>query len=401
MTQPIILLKGQSQYGALRLHVDQLARAFQALGQPTWIFDYATDGMDRLIRALNEGCRAVVSFNGIGLDVAVDDKPFYDVVQVPLLTLVVDHPAHHHKRLAAAGSRVVVDLIDRSHLAWLHDVFGADRFAIAGVLPPGGNIETAPADADADGFLARRDIALLFTGTYRGAPERPWSGLASAFVRRILDAAADLCLAHDMLPVEEGLRRALTALDVALAGPVRQQFWRLSAMLTDYVHSLRRHQALNVIGASGLPLSLYGRDWEPYLEAHPHVAYGGEGSFEETLHHLQRTRICLNTNTNFVAGAHERVFAAQLAGAAVCTDASAWYADHYADGEDILLYRWTRLDALPALLRSRLDDPAGLAAIALAGRARAEASHRWSHRAEVLLGQIDLHYGFGRSQPGH
>ena len=396
MTQPIILLKGQSQYGALRLHVDQLAAAFDTLGQPTVIFDYKCDGMDRLVDALNRGCRSVISFNGIGLDLIIDGRPFDEAVGVPVATIMVDHPAHHLKRLAGAGEQALINVIDRSHLDWLRDVFGPERFQITGVLPPGGNIDIAPEDCDVDGFAARRDIALLFTGTYRGEPDRPWTTLNSAFVRHVLDDAADLCLGHDMLPVESALTQALNARGVAVGARVRRKLWRLAASLTDYVHSLRRHQALSVIGESGLPLSIYGRDWDPYLEAHPHVAYGGEGSFEETLHHLKRTRVCLNTNTNFVAGAHERVFAAQLAGAAVCTDASAWYDDAYADGEDILLYRWTRLGALPDLLDGVLNEPARLAAIAFAGRARAEQEHRWTHRAEILLGQIDLYYGFGR-----
>lgn len=396
MTQPIILLKGQSQYGALRLHIDQLAKALRARGQEVFVFDHAQDNSERLIAALNAGCRAIVSFNGIGLDMRIDDRPFYDVVGVPLATLIIDHPAHHFQRLASAGRRVAVNVLDRSHLVWLSDVFGPDRFQITGLLPPGGNIETPPEDRDVDSFIARRDIALLFTGTYRGVPERPWASLGSAFVRRVMDGAADLCLAEDMLPVEEAMTRALAALDVEVFGETRRQLWRLAAALTDYVHGLRRHQALSVIGAAGLPLGIYGRNWDPYLEAHPHVAYGGEGSFEETLHHLQRTRICLNTNTNFVAGAHERVFAAQRAGAAVCTDASRYYDDHYRDGADILLYRWTRLAALPGLLGGWLDDPERLARLALAGRAVAEAHHGWESRADTLLGQIDLYYGFGR-----
>jgi len=396
MTQPIILLKGQSQYGALRLHVEQLGAALRARGQEVFIFDHSHDSSDRLLAALNAGCRAIVSFNGVGLDMLVDNQPFYDVVGVPLATIIVDHPAHHFQRLAAAGRRVVINVIDRSHLGWLADVFGRDRFQITGLLPPGGNVDTPPEDHDADSFMAKRDIALLFTGTYRGVPEPQWSKLASPFVRRVMDAAADLCLAHDMLPVEEAMQQALARYDVQVSADARRQLWRLAAALTDYVHGLRRHQALSAIGEAGLPLSIYGRDWDPYLEAHPHVAYGGEGSFEETLQHLKRTRICLNTNTNFVAGAHERVFAAQHAGAAVCTDASHYYEDAYRDGEDIMLYRWTRLAELPGLLGSYLNDPPRLAHLALAGRTTAETTHGWDNRAEVLLGQIDLYYGFGR-----
>src|SRR5690606_3562091 len=116
----------------------------------------------------------------------------------------------------------------------------------------------------------------------------------------------------------------------------------------------------------------------------------------ETLYHLRHTRISLNTNTNFVAGGHERVFAAQRAGAAVCTDTSRYYEDRYRDGGDIILYRWTRLSELPELIAGYLADPPRLARLALAGRATADRDHAWEQRADTLLGQIDLHYGFGR-----
>lgn len=396
MTLPIILLKGQSQYGALRLHVDQLAQALRNRGQQTVIFDHSHHTMEHLVTALNAGCRAVISFNGIGLDLQVDDQPFYDAVGVPLATVIVDHPAHHHQRLQGAGQRVAVNVIDRSHLDWLTDVFGRDRFLLTGLLPPGGNIEEAPADRSVEAFIRQRDINLLFTGTYRGLPERPWAAFNSPFVRGILDLAADMCLAEDMMPVEQAMTQALESKDVQLSGGTKPRFWLLASALTDYIHALRRHQALCAVGESGLPLSLYGRSWDPFLEAYPHVAYGGEGNFEETLHLLKRTRICLNTNTNFVAGAHERVFAAQRAGAAVCTDASRYYEAAYEDGSDILLYRWTSLDEMPAMLATHLDDPERLAKVGLAGRAKADAEHSWEVRADTLLGQIDLYYGFGR-----
>ncbi|MDE1145440.1 MAG: hypothetical protein PW843_02320 [Azospirillaceae bacterium] len=49
----IVLFKGQSQYGSLRLHIDQLATAFTALGHEAIIVDLAADdGVARLNAAL-------------------------------------------------------------------------------------------------------------------------------------------------------------------------------------------------------------------------------------------------------------------------------------------------------------------------------------------------------------
>lgn len=63
----IVLYKGKSQYGVLRIFIDQLAEAFRLLQQETVVVDLvATDVEEQLLRAFAQPCDFVFSFNGMG-----------------------------------------------------------------------------------------------------------------------------------------------------------------------------------------------------------------------------------------------------------------------------------------------------------------------------------------------
>ncbi len=58
---------------------------------------------------------------------------------------------------------------------------------------------------------------------------------------------------------------------------------------------------------------------------------------------MRQSRLVLNTNGNFGAGSHERPFSASLAGAATFSDLSRYYAQVFAPGANIELFRWKDL----------------------------------------------------------
>lgn len=142
---------------------------------------------------------------------------------------------------------------------------------------------------------------------------------------------------------------------------------------------------MKTLGEAGTPVRIDGNGWEPLLERYRSFAYGGVGSFEETLHLLRRTRLVLNSNNGFVAGGHERVFTAMAGGAAVLTDENRYYAEAYKPGREIATYGWDRLDRVPAQIENLLADDGALAAQARAGAKRTLADHTWTARAAKLV----------------
>lgn len=400
----IILFKGQSQYGSLRLHIDQLAAALTTLGHEAVVIDLVLPtAFAQLQAALARPVHFVYAFNSMGVDLAADGRSLYDQLDCLFLTLHVDHPIHLWERLQTPlGRRYVVSFLDRSHVDLARRAFPADHFGALSFMPPGANTAVPPVAPDAGrlfpsagpSWAEQRDIPLLFTGTYRGAPQRPWHAADRNFVTTLFDDAADLTLSQDTLSVEDAFDTVLNSRGVDLAPAGRTALITRAREVYQYVEAERRQRLLHSLDAAGVRVVVYGKGWEgrPF----PAFDWRGEGSFEETLTLLRRTRLVLNSNNNFVAGGHERVFAAQINGAAVLSDTSRFYQDAFQDGHDILLYRWTALDGVPGIIRDALNAPDRLAGIARNGFEKTARDHSWEARARHIVGLFEAAHILGR-----
>ena len=70
----IVLVKGRSQYGSLRLHVDQLAAALRGLGHQAPVVDLAaSETLMPLIEAMSQPTDAMFAFNGVACEFAAQD----------------------------------------------------------------------------------------------------------------------------------------------------------------------------------------------------------------------------------------------------------------------------------------------------------------------------------------
>ncbi|HEY8570936.1 glycosyltransferase [Phenylobacterium sp.] len=381
----ITLFKGQSQYGSLRLHIDQLAAALAEQGHVTRVVDLmAGDQLALLQGCLDAPSEVYLGFAGVGADWTVGGASAYDRLGASYVSLYVDHPLHMQARLAAPARKKVSFFLDRSHVQFMTASGQARGHAHLGFLPPGGNELGDPPDLSDEAF-ARRDIPVLFTGTYRGAPELPWRDWADTPARSICELVAQRMAADARLPVMEAFKAALLDLGATLTPDLFTECLPLLKPPQAFAEAYHRERLLNVLGEAGVPLHVWGHGWEPLVDRQPSFTYGGVGSFEETLHLLRRARVVLNINNGFVAGGHERVFTAMCAGAAVFSDESKYYADAFKAGREIALFAWPQMDKAPGQLMALLGDEARLAAIARAGAKKAQAEHRWADRARKLV----------------
>jgi hypothetical protein len=380
----VALLKGRSQYGSLRLHIDQLARALNEIGHQATVVDMlAEDQADKLVEALQAGPDCVFAFSGVCVDLQAQDRSIYDVVGAAYASIYVDNPVHHLTRIQTPIRRNVGLFLDHSHVEFLKASPFAAAFSHLGFLPPGANELPEPPDLSDEAF-ARRDIPLAFTGTYRGPPQAPWRQWPESAARTVLEAVVEQMVADARLPVLDALRQVLMPLGVELTPKLFGDFAPLLSAPQFFAEAYHRDAVLQALGAAGLPLHVWGNGWEPLVERYPSFVYGGVGSFAETLHTLRRARVVLNINNGFVAGGHERVFTAMCAGAAVFSDANPYYAEAFEEGSEIVTFAWPRLADAPDQLAALVDDLPRAARIARAGATRAQAGHRWVHRAQAL-----------------
>jgi hypothetical protein len=379
------LIKGQSQYGSLRLHIDQLAQALTELGHEARVLDMiAKDRQAQLNVATADPPDCFFGFSGVGCDLKIGEVSAYDYLGCAYASLYVDNPVHHLGRIQTPIRKHVALFLDRSHVQFVNASPFARNFAQLGFLPPGAN-ELPEAPDLSDEAFARRDIPLMFTGTYRGAPKAPWREWPDNPARTVCEGVVERMTADARLPVLDALRGVLKQLGAELTP---QLFTDIAPLLSGpqfFAEAYHRDAVLHALGRAGLALHVWGNGWQPLAEAYPSFVYGGEGSFAETLQTLRRARVVLNINNGFVAGGHERVFTALCAGAAVFSDANRYYDEAFKDGREIVTFAWPKHATAPDLLGALVEDTARAAQIARAGAKRATAEHRWSDRAQRLV----------------
>jgi hypothetical protein len=380
-----ILFKGQSQYGSLRLHVEQLAAALAEQGHEARVLDLAGEGqMAALQSAIDQRAEAYVGFSGLAADWAIGGASAYDQLGATYVSLYVDNPVHLVGRLSAPSRRRVSFFLDRAHVQLMTAWPVGRAHSQLGFLPPGANELPEPVDLSDEAF-AQRDIPVLFTGTYRGSPQTPWRSWDESPAKGIVAGVADRMAADARLPILDALKAVLAELGGELTPDLLSDCMPLLQPPQYFAEAYHRDRLLHALGAAGVPLHLYGKGWAAMVERYPAFQYGGEGSFEETLRLLRRARVVLNINNGFTAGGHERVFTAMCAGAAVFSDNSKFYAEAFKAGQEIATFDWPRMADAPAQLLELLADEPRLARLARAGAKRAQAEHRWSDRARKLV----------------
>jgi len=392
----LVLARGGSQYGSLRLHLDQLAAALTGMGHAVTVIDLLeADGAAPVVFEILSGADCFFTFNGMAGEVAA-----MEVVRASgcvCATVYVDHPVHHLPRLVHEIDKQVVFFLDRTHVQFM-TAWGATRtYAHLGFLPPGANElpddTLGPVDTSDEAF-ARRDIPLLFTGTYRGPPTPGWINWPDSAAKDLVADTAQRMAADGRLPLLDALRAAAAARKARLSAELLESICLLLSTAQQYAEAWHRHAVLTALGEAGVPVEVHGIGWAPLCERYPSFRHAGEGSFEETLHLLRRARIVLNINNGFIAGGHERVFTAMSAGAAVFSESSRYYDDAFTDAEstrggEIATFSIKRPERAPEQLLALMADIPAQAAMARAGYKRAKAEHTWEARAAKLMKVVE------------
>jgi len=383
-----ILIEGHGQYGALGLHLRQMAQALEAAGKEVILIDgQKPNSLEMFMRILQDPITAVIS-SQMAVPYA-GERNLVELRKCGYVTLIVDHPGHHRDKICKIPKNSILYCLDQTHIEYIQEFYPRDRFRHVGLMPPGGNtFDSVPQIESFEEFHTNRDIPILFTGTL-SKPEKPVWHVAGDNEQDIWNRAFEKARNADAITAREAIEKAIdeTPHEIRKFVP-KENFLRQAHVVSTWLHFNRRWNSLLQLGDANLPIHAYGNGWEKHLHLLPSFHYGGKGSFQKTLHLLKRTKIVLNSNTNFLQGAHERVFAAMLAGAAVVSDESTYYRKHFEENKNIALYKWSELADLPRVIRSLLDDPKALYELAQAGKEKAWKEHTWNNRIEQMLRDI-------------
>ncbi|MBI1685516.1 glycosyltransferase family protein [Caulobacter hibisci] len=386
----ILLLKGQSQYDALRVFLDEAYAALIALGHQVVMFDL-TD--PEVFASLTERVLALGPFDfafsyAIGGDWrAPDGRDLGQLIGGPHIIQHVDHPLTHLRRVGRTASNAVILTIDQGHAEVLRTVSGESRFAHVGFNPHAALGRAAPLPGDAEAHAAARPTRFMFTGSNYRPRHKLWADFPPQ-VSRIFDDAADLALSQDWIAPHRALGAALAVRGLDADHKVAKALMPHCARIHEWVRAHRRQQFLRAATEANLPLTVFGAGYEEDLHLHPNIDHRGPVGFDEVLAQMARSRIVLNVNVNFGEGSHERPLCAMLAGAVCASEPSTFYDSAFEIGRDMVYFRWSSLEDDLHRLAVLAEDADRLHAMAVSAQAKIVAHHTWKSRAEHLVALV-------------
>ncbi|AQR96968.1 glycosyltransferase [Clostridium saccharoperbutylacetonicum] len=388
----IILYKGQSQYGALGMHIDKLAQAFQNIGHMPIIIDFdKPTALNDLERELKIGCNFIFAINGVLSEFKIGEEFLCNILDVPYITLLVDHPIYHTARLDCDINKFIVTCLDYKHLDFLTEMYDKNHFMIKSFLVPGGSKSKLSREEDFEEFESNRNINLLFTGSFRGIPQREWEVNKNRTVANLMNDICDQVLANDYYLVEDAFEYVIKQRNLEFALEKRNNIKKyMVSTLTDYMASYKRYVCLETLVKEGVSIDLYGVGWSEWADNYKNIRYYGVGSVDDTLDLLTKTKLCLNINNGFAAGGHERVFNAMINGAPVISDKSLFYDKEFEEGKDIITYSWTDLSRLPEKVNNYLNNTEALWNISINARKKVQEKYTWEHKARQIIELFEL-----------
>lgn len=105
----------------------------------------------------------------------------------------------------------------------------------------------------------------------------------------------------------------------------------------------------------------------------------------ETLEVIKQSKICLNSVPTYKSGTHERVLACMATGVVPITNDNLFLREYFADGEDIIFYRYPDLTSINDTVNALLANEGRRRAMAASAREKVMRHHTWDARADYLV----------------
>src|SRR5882672_8325056 len=113
----VVVFEGTSQYGALLQASAGIRAELELAGLPCETVDLTSAGWISRLQEVTAGgdVRFFFSFQGWGVQINANNQPLCDKLNVPLVSLFGDHPAHHVDRLAVAAKNFIPMFTGNQH----------------------------------------------------------------------------------------------------------------------------------------------------------------------------------------------------------------------------------------------------------------------------------------------
>lgn len=376
----ILIIYGKSQYDSTRIFLREMQGEWERLGAIVDVLDsYAEEDYLKKRKTLqNKSFDVIVTMNGMLLEkdsllgsLLLKDSVLY-------VTMLMDHPLIHHERLATSYSNCLVFSPDRNHVKYLEKYY--PNIQKVGFLAHGG------CGAKCVIPYEKRSISVSFMGSYSN-PQEILNEMERYpnQMKLLLKNCADYLMYHTEETIEDAIKKFFSAFGMEIPLSEFPAIVSEFRIVDRYIRSYYRDQVIRILVENGIPVDVYGDGWENMQLAEGHfLQIHGRVNYQKSLELVADSKISLNVMPWFKDGSHDRVFSAMLCGSVCLTDPSRYLEEVCHDRENILFYNLGKLETLPQMVTSIIEDLALGKKIAMEGKKIAEQRHTWKERGKEV-----------------
>lgn len=393
----VLLLKGESQYDAMRIYIDEIELGFRLVGYNTIILDILEEGAEGQLRDVIQGMQIdyIFSCNAImyNLISAIPESVY--------ITYLCDHPIYHFDRLQSMREKDIVFVSDQNHCDFIKEYFLNIK-----------NVRFIPLSGSfSQNYIAYKDRSkqIVFTGTY-SKPQLVNNFLSK--ISNICEGTIKECIEFVICDIIENpeqtidicLKKALRIFKIdnltkeGFLGLLDSIWW-----VDQYARDYYRDKVIRILLANGLTIHVYGNGWDQF-----EGDYDGELIIEKGNAYVARkavaeAKISLNLMPWFKAGFQERIATAMLSGTVAVTDESKYIIENFEDEKELVTFSLRNLEELPDKIKYLLENEEYASQIASDGKLRADQGLTWQHRTFEMIEfirerakDISVNSGYGK-----
>lgn len=367
----------KSQYDIQSMFVKGLHEALIAEGMDSRLLHYDRvfpgNSIEELIKDRPD---CLLSFNSILYN--DQDEPVCLDLDIPQITVLVDAPYYFLPVLK--NPKVIFASYDRGMTAYYQSL-GCRNIVF---FPHAVDLQDSP-----DWKRSRQyDVVMPASPIDPEKVRESWRSHFHPAIAKAMDEAGELAFtdpelnAHSALLqcMDQDSRQTLTDLKVGKT---------ILTMIELYFRARDRIELIKAI--KDVRVDIFGKEekvaWKDLIRQ-DNVVIHGPLEFGEMIKVMQDSKVVLNSTPMIKDGAHERVLAALMSGAAVLSSKSTYLAEQFPEGSGLSLYQPGDYTGVNEQLKRILANEGKRIEEVKAGREIAARSHTWASRAKTIRDEI-------------
>ena len=372
-------------YNSYIYFAESLAKEFLKNGHEVEFFRVPEEPFENLEKYKGLSFDAIIDFNSdIPRAILDDDSYFLNSIDAPFVDIILDHPLYHHDSLKHKINNFNVICLDYKHKEYITKYYPHIKNIF--VTSMTGELAFGEDMIDWDKW-EQRPYDITFSGSYTNPAiiKESISKLPDE-LQECINLAIDILLKNTSETIENAVDIIAQIEDYDFIKTNPAIFTQILYLADAYVRCINRHNLVLSLDNCEKEIHLFGPLWEEMNLKHAIIHR--ELPFNLSFTIFNKSKICVNLQPNFKAGAHDRIFSAQLNGAVAFTDPSSMILEEYKDTKNILLFSLDDFSSIPAKLDTALSDTEKLKKIAQAGNEIASKHHTWTNIYNVVISTI-------------